>query len=150
MKRKSLAIHSNVSAKGFHIICTTRYPPPNMARSRSATSFQGKDPKGYGMGSRCIVRGDKSCGCTFPRIISHSQYSFSNRIFTSVCKCKYETVGPLQIIQACQPTPSTPPICNPATNLDTPSSSDYIHTLHQRMCTVQPLKSAYHSSCKPT
>lgn len=147
MKRRTAAIHSNVSAKGFHLQSTTRYPTPTLNRNRSATSCRGTDPMGHGMGSRCRVRGDRSCGCTFPKIITAPQFNFSNRTFNSVCKCVHTTVGPLEVVPACPPLPQTPSVCNPAKNLDTQTSSDYLTTLHKRMCMVRPKRMPYNPYC---
>lgn len=150
MKRKTMTICSTHSANGFHLESKQRYPHQISGMSRSGSSFRGNLPMGHGMGSRCRVRGDRVCGCTYPIIVFAPQHSFSDKVFTNTCVCKYNTVGPLETVQACPPVPQVPPKCNPATNLDTPCASDHIAMLHARMCMVQPKRINYKPMCNTT
>jgi hypothetical protein len=57
MKRKSNAVHSNVSKNGFYLQGKLRQPPHNDIRTPTYTRFKGPDPVGVGSGSHCRVGG---------------------------------------------------------------------------------------------
>ena len=63
LKRKSNAIHSNVSKNGFYLNGTLRNPPPTLIRTPNRTSMKGMDPRGYGSGSHCRVSGIYGRSC---------------------------------------------------------------------------------------
>ena len=63
LKRKSNAIHSNVSKHGFYLNGISRNPPPTLIRTPNRTSMKGLDPRGYGTGSNCRVIGIYGRSC---------------------------------------------------------------------------------------
>lgn len=63
LKRKSNAIHSNVSKHGFYLNGILRNPPPTLIRTPNRTSMKGMDPHGYGTGSNCRVTGIYGRSC---------------------------------------------------------------------------------------
>jgi hypothetical protein len=74
LKRKSNAIHSNVSKNGFYLNGTLRNPPPTLIRTPTRTSMKGTAPRGYGSGSKCRVTGvyGRSCGNNYPIVIRNA------------------------------------------------------------------------------
>ena len=114
MKRKSNAIHSNVSKHGFYLQGKLRQPPHNDIRSPTYTRFKGADPVGVGSGSHCRVSGNAARACkhgypilvhtdiyntlqTVPNVSTQSQYAMVDQRFR-----KY-TSGPLQKTVAVPP-----------------------------------------------
>jgi len=63
MKRKSNAIHSNVSKNGFNLHGTLRQPPPTIIRTPTYTRMKGTASAGVGTGSKCRVTGIHSREC---------------------------------------------------------------------------------------
>ena len=57
LKKKSQAMHSQVSKKEFNINGTLRQPPHNIFRTPTYTRMKGPDPVGVGAGSHCRVGG---------------------------------------------------------------------------------------------
>jgi len=71
LKRKSNAIHSNVSKHGFYLNGKLRNPPPTLIRTPVRTSMKGTAPHGYGTGSNCRVTGiyGRSCKHSYNVVI---------------------------------------------------------------------------------
>jgi hypothetical protein len=57
LKKKSQAMHSQVSKQEFSINGTLRQPPHNIFRTPTYTRMKGPDPVGTGAGSHCRVGG---------------------------------------------------------------------------------------------
>lgn len=74
LKRKSNAIHSNISKHGFYLNGVLRNPPPTLIRTPNRTSMKGLDPRGHGAGSKCRVTGiySRSCNSGNYPIVIHS------------------------------------------------------------------------------
>ncbi len=71
LKRKSQAIHSDVSKGIFNINGVLRLPPPTLIRSPTYTRMKENSPIGHGTGSHCRVKGiqGKSCKNEYPIVI---------------------------------------------------------------------------------
>jgi len=71
LKRKSNAIHSNISKNGFYLNGALRHPTTTLIRTPNRTSMKGIDPHGYGAGSKCRVSGiyGRSCKTNYPIVI---------------------------------------------------------------------------------
>jgi hypothetical protein len=71
LKRKSNAIHSNISKNGFYLNGVLRNPPHTLIRTPNRTSMKGLDPRGYGAGSKCRLLGiyGRSCKSSYPIVI---------------------------------------------------------------------------------
>jgi len=63
LKKKSQAMHSQVSKKEFNINGTLRQPPHNIFRTPTYTRMKGPDPVGVGAGSHCRVGGREARIC---------------------------------------------------------------------------------------
>jgi hypothetical protein len=76
LKRKSQAIHSNVSKNGFYLHGVLRLPPQNIIRTPARTILKGTSPVGHGTGTRCRIKGvyARSCGHKYPVVI-HNTWS---------------------------------------------------------------------------
>lgn len=114
MKRKSNAVHSNVSKHGFYLQGKLRQPPHNDIRSPTYTRFKGTAPVGVGSGSHCRVSGNAARACkhgypivihtdiyntlqTVPNVSTQSQYAMVDQRFRNY------TSGPLQKTVAVPP-----------------------------------------------
>lgn len=71
LKRKSQAIHSDVSKNGFYLNGVLRLPPQNIIRTPTRTILKGTAPVGHGIGTPCRVKGilARSCGNKYPVVI---------------------------------------------------------------------------------
>ena len=76
LKRKSQAIHSQVSKNGFYLHGVLRLPPQNIIRTPTRTILKGTSPVGHGLGTPCRVKGirARSCGQKYPVIIHNTGY----------------------------------------------------------------------------
>jgi hypothetical protein len=63
LKKKSQAMHSQVSKNEFNINGTLRQPPHNIFRTPTYTRMKGPDPVGVGAGSHCRVGGREARVC---------------------------------------------------------------------------------------
>ena len=79
LKKKSQAMHSQVSKKEFNINGTLRAPPHNIFRTPNYTRMKGPDPVGVGAGSHCRVGGREARVCKrgYPvNIINTGEYTY--------------------------------------------------------------------------
>jgi hypothetical protein len=114
MKRKSNAVHSNVSKHGFYLQGKLRQPPHNDIRTPTYTRFKGTAPVGVGSGSHCRVSGNSARACkhgypiilhtdiyntlqTVPNVSTQSQYAMVDQRFRNY------TSGPLNKTVAVPP-----------------------------------------------
>jgi hypothetical protein len=63
LKKKSQAMHSQVSKNEFNINGVLRQPPHNIFRTPTYTRMKGPDPVGVGAGSHCRVGGREAKVC---------------------------------------------------------------------------------------
>lgn len=63
LKKKSQAMHSQISKNEFNINGTLRAPPHNIFRTPTYTRMKGPDPVGVGAGSHCRVGGREARVC---------------------------------------------------------------------------------------
>ena len=106
LKKKSQAMHSQVSKNEFNINGTLRQPPHNIFRTPTYTRMKGPDPVGVGAGSHCRVGGiaAKICkhgypvniintGCTNQKVANKSTYSNVAMLESRFRKCRNVSVA---------------------------------------------------------
>ena len=95
LKKKSNAIHSNVSKHGFYLNGILRLPTHTIIRTPTRTILKGTAPTGYGTGSHCRIKGINAryCKNKYPIVIHNTG---TPEVQTGVKRSTMNTFGMLE------------------------------------------------------
>lgn len=95
LKKKSNAIHSNVSKHGFYLNGILRLPTHTIIRTPTRTILKGTAPTGYGTGSHCRIKGidARYCKNKYPIVIHNTG---TPEVQTGVKRSTMNTFGMLE------------------------------------------------------